>query len=236
VTVTPKKDVSTFTVVSPEYHLEATTKLTPKDGLEQNLDLPVVQEGEIMTIKRLVHDFGPYIGWSQKVSEQGQVKKDFPTKKKEVTEDETTRKKKTKTIIEHHYKVVNTGKPQTIAFNLLGSRLNYPKSMLLTNERFVYLANSLGCEAAAIKALSKQETVGKGSGGPIMVLIKMVCREFYMSGISFTAIQCPRRAKIAKRNQCIHMHRNIQKFAVRSQVDLERKGCINTKDSVALQA
>ncbi|MEM5317845.1 hypothetical protein [Paraburkholderia sp. JHI869] len=37
-TVTPKKDFSAFTVVSPEYHLEATTKLTPKDEFEQDLD------------------------------------------------------------------------------------------------------------------------------------------------------------------------------------------------------
>ena len=87
-TVTPRKDISAFTVVSPEYHLEATTKLTPKEELEQNLDIPVVKEGEVMTIERLVHEFGSYIGWSQKVTEQGKVKKDFPTRKKEVTEDE----------------------------------------------------------------------------------------------------------------------------------------------------
>ncbi|MEM5317846.1 hypothetical protein [Paraburkholderia sp. JHI869] len=46
-----------------------------------------------MTIERLVNDFGPYIGWSQKVTEQGRVKKDFPTSKKVVTEDEKTHKK-----------------------------------------------------------------------------------------------------------------------------------------------
>lgn len=165
-TVTPKKDISAFTIVSPEYHLEATTKLTPKEELEQNLNLPVVQEGEIMTVKRLVHDFGPYIGWSQKVTEQGQVKKDFPAKKTEVAEDETTHKTKTKIIIQHHYKVVSNGKPETVAINLLGSRLNYPKSMLLTDDHFIYLANSLNCEAAAIKALSKQETVGNGKWEP----------------------------------------------------------------------
>jgi hypothetical protein len=165
-TVTPSKDISAFTVVSPEYHLEATTKLTPKEELEQNLNLPVVKEGEVMTVERLVHEFGPYIGWSQKVTEQGKVKKDFPTRKKDVTEDEKTHKKKTKITIEHHLKVVDNGKPQTVAFNLLGSKLNFPKSMWFTDEHFVYLANSLGCEAAAIKALSKQETVGKGKWEP----------------------------------------------------------------------
>ncbi|ACC71110.1 N-acetylmuramidase family protein [Paraburkholderia phymatum] len=165
-TVTPKKDISAFTIVSPEYHLEATTKLTPTEELQQNLDLPVVQQGEVMTIARLVHDFGPYIGWSQKVTEQGRVKKDFPEKKKDVTEDPVTHKKKTKITIEHHYKVVDTGKPQTVALNVLGSRLSYPKSILLTDDHFSYLANSLGCEAAAIKALSKQETVGKGMWQP----------------------------------------------------------------------
>ncbi|MFL9961339.1 hypothetical protein PQR02_09545 [Paraburkholderia sediminicola] len=128
-TVTPKKDISAFTIVSPEYHLEATTKLTPKEELEQNLNLPVVQQGEIMTIERLVHDFGPSIGWSQKVTEQGQVKKDFPTKKKDVTEDATTHKKTAKITIEHRYKVVDTNKPATVAFNVLGSRLNYPKTI-----------------------------------------------------------------------------------------------------------
>lgn len=165
-TVIPKKDFSAFTIVSPEYHLEATTRLTPKGELEQNLNLPVVQDGEVMTVERLVHEFGPYIGWTQKVTEQGMVKKYFQTKKKEVTEDAATHKKKTKTIIGHHYKVVNNGKPQTVAFNVLGSRLNYPESMLLTDEHFIYLANSLDCEVAAIKALSKQETVGKGVWQP----------------------------------------------------------------------
>ncbi|WP_313067267.1 N-acetylmuramidase domain-containing protein [Paraburkholderia sp. LEh10] len=158
-TVTPKKDISAFTIVSPEYHLEATTKLTPKEEFEQDLNLPVVKQGEIMTIERLVKEFGPYIGWSQKVTEQGKVKKDSPTKRKETTIDEKT---KATTTIEHHYKVVDNGKPQTVALNVLGSKLNYPKTILLTEDHFTYLANSFGCEAAAIKALMKQETVGKG--------------------------------------------------------------------------
>ncbi|MFP3711497.1 hypothetical protein SB783_46765, partial [Paraburkholderia sp. SIMBA_009] len=82
--------------VSPEYHLDATTKLTPKDEFEQNLDLPVVKEGEVMTIERLIKEFGRYIAWTQKVTEQGKVSKDFPKKNKEVTIDPKSHKKKTK--------------------------------------------------------------------------------------------------------------------------------------------
>ncbi|WP_236596780.1 N-acetylmuramidase family protein [Paraburkholderia hiiakae] len=159
-TVTPKKDVSAFTIVSPEYHLEATTKLTPKDELEQDLDLPVVREGEIMTIERLVHDFGPFIGWSQKVTEQGQVKKDFPTKKKEVTEDQKTHNKTTQITIEHHYKVVDTGKPRTIVLNVLGSRLNFPNPALFSEDQYKSMATQLDVEVAAIKAIVMQECSG----------------------------------------------------------------------------
>ncbi|RXV67849.1 DUF3380 domain-containing protein [Burkholderia stabilis] len=159
-TVMPKKDISTFTIVSPEYHLEATTRLTPKEALEQNLDLPVVQQGEIMTIERLVREFGPYIGWSQKVTEQGKVKKDTPIRKKEVTEDEKTHKKKTKITIEHHYKIVDMGKPTTVAFNVLGSRLNYPKSSVISDEQLKNIALELRCEAAAIRAMVQQEASG----------------------------------------------------------------------------
>ena len=79
-----------------------------------------------MTIECLVNEFGPYIGWSQKVTEQGRVKKDTLMKKKTITEDKDTHKKKTTIIIEHHYKVVDTGKPRTTVLNVLGSRLNYP--------------------------------------------------------------------------------------------------------------
>jgi hypothetical protein len=158
--VTPKKDITAFTINSPEYHLEATTMLTPKDEFEQELDLPVVQEGEVMTIERLVKDFGPYIGWSQKVTEQGEVRKDFPTRKKEVTEDEKTHKKKTKITIEHHYKVVNTGAPRTIVLNVLGSRLNYPKPETFSEDQYSYMATQLDVEVAAIKAIVQQESQG----------------------------------------------------------------------------
>jgi len=159
-TVTPSKDVSAYTVISPEYHLEAVTQLAPKDAFEQDLKIPVVKEGEVMTVERLVNEFGPYLGWVQKITEQGKVKKDFPTKKKETYTDVATGKSKTSITIEHHYKVVDTGKPRTIALNVLGSRLNYPKPSDLTDEHFTYLANAFHCEAAAVKALNKQETVG----------------------------------------------------------------------------
>ncbi|WP_244137676.1 hypothetical protein [Burkholderia sp. BCC1644] len=124
--IVPTKDISAFTIVSPEYHLEATTRLTPKDEFEQDLNLPVVKAGEIMTIERLICDFGPYIGWTQKVTEQGRVNKDFPKKNKEVTVDPKSHKKKTKITIEHRYKVVDTGKPNTVTLSVFGSRLSYP--------------------------------------------------------------------------------------------------------------
>ncbi|WP_245643796.1 N-acetylmuramidase domain-containing protein [Paraburkholderia oxyphila] len=160
-TVTPKKDISAFTVVSPEYHLEATTKLSSKEAFEQNLDIPVLKDGEVMTIERLVNEFGPYIGWSQKVTEQGRVKKDFPTKKKEVTEDEKTHKKKTKILIEHHYKIVDTGAPLTTVLNVLGSRLNYPSPSIFTEEQYKKIALELNVEIAAIKAIIQQESQGR---------------------------------------------------------------------------
>jgi hypothetical protein len=165
-TVTPTKDVTAYVINSPEYHLEAVTQLTPKDVFERDVKIPVMKNGEIMTMDRLVNEFGPYIGSTQKVTEQGKVKKDFPTKKKETQNDPATGKPKTSITIEHHYRVVDTGKPRTIAINLLASRLNYPKAWLLTDEHFRYLAASFGCEAAAVKALNKQETVGDGEWTP----------------------------------------------------------------------
>ncbi|KAG8154970.1 hypothetical protein BFF94_005270 [Burkholderia catarinensis] len=159
-TIVPKKDISAFTIVSPEYHLEATTQLTPKDEFEQNLSLPVVNEGEVMTIERLVHDFGPYIGWTQKVTEQGRVNKDFPKKNKEVSVDPKTHKKKTKTTIEHHYKVVDTGKPNTVALSVFGSKLNYPKPEVFSDAQMQHMATELNVEIAAIRAIVQQESKG----------------------------------------------------------------------------
>nr|WKF55908.1 hypothetical protein HUO10_000352 [Paraburkholderia busanensis] len=158
--IVPKKDVSAFTVVSPEYHLEATTQLTPKDEFEQDLNLPVVKEGEVMTIERLVREFGPYIAWTQKVTEQGRANKDFPKKNREVTVNPKTHKKKTKITIEHHYKVVDTGKPNTVAFNVLGSRLNYPKPEFFSDAQYQHMASELNVEVAAVKAIVQQESQG----------------------------------------------------------------------------
>ncbi|VWC83704.1 phage-encoded peptidoglycan binding protein [Burkholderia lata] len=160
VKVIPKKDISAFVITSPEYHLDATTQLSPKEELEQDLSLPVLKEGEVMTIERLVNEFGPYIGWVQKVTEQGRVKKDFPTKNKEVTVDAKTHKKKTKITIEHHYKVINTGKPQTVVFNVLGSRLNYPKPEVFSEDQYKRIASELGVEVAAVKAIAHKESKG----------------------------------------------------------------------------
>ncbi|WGS51702.1 N-acetylmuramidase family protein [Paraburkholderia sp. D15] len=158
--IVPRKDVSAFTVVSPEYHLEATTQLTPKDEFEQDLNLPVVKEGEVMTIERLVREFGPYIAWTQKVTEQGRANKDFPKKNREVTVNPKTHKKKTKITIEHHYKVVDTGKPNTVAFNVLGSRLNYPKPEFFSDAQYQHMASELNVEVAAVKAIVQQESQG----------------------------------------------------------------------------
>jgi len=159
-TVTPQKDISAFTIVSPEYHLEATTKLDPKEAFEQNLDLPVVKHGEVMTIERFLKDFGSYVGWSQKVTEQGQVVKDFPVKREETIENPTTHKSKTHVTVVHHYRVIDHGKPRTIVLNALGSRLSYPRSEIFSEDQFKIMAKQLGVEVAAIKAMTHQESKG----------------------------------------------------------------------------
>lgn len=159
-TVIPKMDISAFTIVSPEYHLNATTKLDPKEEMEQDLELPVVKQGEVMTIERFLKDFGPYVGWSQKVTEQGQIRKDFPVKHREVIENPKTHKKKTHITIEHHYKVVDYGKPRAIVFNVLGSRLNYPSPENFSEDQFKTIAKKLGVEVAAVKAIVQQEAKG----------------------------------------------------------------------------
>ncbi|MEK2601744.1 N-acetylmuramidase domain-containing protein [Burkholderia arboris] len=160
VQVTPSKDISSFTIVSPEYHIEATTQLTPKDELEQNLNLPAVKVGEVMTIERLFHEFGPYISWTNKVTEQGRVQKDHPTRDKETVEDKKTHKKKTKIKITHHLKVVDTGKPHTVAFSVFGTRLNYPTPETFSEAQFQHMATELNVEIAAIKAIVEQESHG----------------------------------------------------------------------------
>lgn len=176
-TVTPKLDVNNYTVQSPEYHLEAITKLDAEQQLETDLHIPTVKDGEVMTVARLTGELAPFITSKQVVSETGKVLKDVPTKKKIVTEDPKTHKKKTKIEIEHHYKAVETGKPRTVAMYVLGSRLNYPKSLDVSEAMYQWMQNELnqtlismkvikagdpGIEIAAIKAVTIQEAGGSG--------------------------------------------------------------------------
>ena len=132
--------------------------------------------------------------------------------------------------------MVDNGKPQTVAFNLLGSRLNFPKSMWFTDEHFVYLANSLGCEAAAIKALSKQEAVGKGKWEPDHGFDKNGLPKILYERHKFYAYTMPGESKNRK-NKPVNPYANkYPDSAVLHQVDLERTDCTSMKDSVALQA
>jgi hypothetical protein len=182
-TVTPKRDINTYTIRSPELHLEATTKLTPKEELEEDLKIPTIKEGEIMTVERLFGELAPFIGSVEIITEVGKVTKDFP-KKKTHTEispttgkkkmvidsheeiDPATGKKKKVVEIEHHYKVVKTDKPHTIALNLLGSKLNYPKREI-TEGQFQEIAEKLkykdnSPDVAAVKAVTYTEAGGGG--------------------------------------------------------------------------
>jgi hypothetical protein len=156
--VTPTRDINAYTIKSPELHLESTTKLTPKQELEEELNIPTIKVGEVMTVERLFGDLAPYIGSVQIVTEVGKITKDFPTKKTTIHTDEATGKKEKTVEIEHHFKVVKTDKPLTIALNLLGSKLNYPKSTVIAETQYAAIAKELDCEIAAIKAIAKNET------------------------------------------------------------------------------
>lgn len=160
--VMPSKDMNAYAITSPEYHFDAVTQLSPKDEMELDIHMPVVKEGETMTIDRLLNEFGPYIGDAEKITEQGKIKKDFPVKKTSMHTDASTGKSVTDIVIEHHYKAINTGKPRTVTVSLLPSRLNYPAALMLTDDHFSYLAKSFGCETAAVKAVTMTETGGRG--------------------------------------------------------------------------
>lgn len=165
-TVTPKRDINAYTIVSPEFHLEATTKLTLKQELEEELNIPTIKEGEIMTVERLFGELAPFVGAAFKITEIGQVTKDFPKKKTSIVTNPETGKKEKHTEIEHHYKVVKTDKPKTIVFHLLGSRLNYPNSEI-TESKFKEIAervkyNGNAPEIAAVKAVTYTEADGGG--------------------------------------------------------------------------
>jgi hypothetical protein len=157
-TVTPRLDVNNYTIQSPEYHLEAITKLDAEEQLEQDLNIPSVKEGEIMTVERLTGALAPYIASKQVVTETGKVIKDHPVKKRVVTIDPKTRKTKTKIEIEHHYQAVDTKKPHTVVMYVLGSRLNYPIATEITEAQYTRMAKELGCEVAAIRAVAKTES------------------------------------------------------------------------------
>jgi hypothetical protein len=159
--VIPRKDINTYTIRSPELHFEATTKLTPKEELEEELNVPVIKDQEVMTISRLFGDLAPFIGSVEKITEIGKVTKDFPTKKAIKTE-ESTPSAKPKFEIEHHYKVVKTEKPHTIALSMLGARLNYPASTEISDATFKSMAEQFDCEIAAIKAVTFTESAGSG--------------------------------------------------------------------------
>jgi len=161
-TVTPGKDVNAYTIISPEYHFEATTRLSPKEELESDLKIPTIGVGEVMTIKRLIDEFGPYIGSAMKVTEVGKILKDFPTRKSVSHLDEATGKNVSSIEIEHHYRVIKTERPRTVAINILPSRLNYPASTTISDDVFTGMAGRLGCEVAAIKAVTFTETAGNG--------------------------------------------------------------------------
>jgi hypothetical protein len=161
-TVVPKNDINAYTIVSPEYHFDATTKLAPKEELELDLKIPAIKDGEVMTISRLIEEFGPYIGSVIKVSEVGKVLKDFPTRKRVSRVDSATGKNVTDIEIEHQYRVVKTERPRTVVINILPSRLNYPVSTTISETTFSDMAKRLECEVPAIKAITFTETAGKG--------------------------------------------------------------------------
>jgi hypothetical protein len=160
--VQPKCDVNAYTIRSPELHLEATTKLTPKEELEEDIPIPSIAEGEVMTSSRLFGDVAPFIGAAQIVTEVGQVTKEFPTQTNKKTTDQETGKTTTEITIKHHYKVVKTEKPKVIVYALLGSRLNYPTNFDVSMKLYASMAEEFGCEIAAIRAVAETESSGKG--------------------------------------------------------------------------
>ena len=160
--VTPKHDINNYTIMSPELHFDATTRLTPKQELEENLHIPTIADGEVLTAARLFGDLAPFIGSVEKITEVGEITKDFPTKTIAQEPDAATGGTKPVAHLEHHFKVVKTDKPKTILVNLLGSRLNYPVSEEISDSVFTEMATTFGCELAAIKAVTYTEAGGSG--------------------------------------------------------------------------
>lgn len=156
----PRRDINIYTVRSPELHLKSYTQLSSKDQAEAVL--PGIKEGETMTSARLFGDLSPYIGAASAVDEEGMVTKDFPTRKSTTMVDEATGKQKAEITIEHHYRIIHTDKPRHITHNILGARLNYPASLEISESTYETMAKDLGCEVAAIKAVTTTES---GDGG-----------------------------------------------------------------------
>jgi hypothetical protein len=160
--ILPKFDINSYTIRSPELHLEATTKLTPKEEVEENIPIPSIRDGEVMTSARLFGDLAPFVGAAQIVTEAGQVTKDFPTKNTKNITHASTGNTTTEITVEHHYKVIKTEKPKVIVCALLGSRLNYPTHLDVSPEVYASMAKEFGCEIAAIRAVAETESSGKG--------------------------------------------------------------------------
>ncbi|MBP0590016.1 DUF3380 domain-containing protein [Paraburkholderia sp. LEh10] len=170
--------------------------------------------------------------------------KDTPTRKKEVTEDEQTHKMKTSITIEHHYKVVDTGKPTTIAFNVLGSRLNYPNPAIFSEQQYKNMATQLNVEVAAIKAIVQQESQGHPfleNGLPPILYER---RHFFDLAVKKRAREQQIVNSAAKRRggqvkesspQTHILNSRICAFLMRKIITAE-VGCINMKSWFARQA
>lgn len=160
--VTLKWDVNNYTIRSPELHFEATTRLTPKQEVEEDLHIPAIVDREVLTAARLFGDLAPFIGAVEKVTEVGQITKEFPTTA--IAQESVGAIGVTKPLerLEHHYRVIRTEKPKTILVNLLGSRLNWPVTEEISETVFVEMASTFGCELAAIKAVTYTEAGGEG--------------------------------------------------------------------------
>lgn len=156
--VVPDRDINAFTFKSAEFHFSGTTKIAAEELLEQ-IPIPEIKVGDVMTINRLLGELAPYIGSVERMEDIGKVVKDFPTKKKIPQVDPVTGKPGKPTIeIEHHYKVTKIEKPRIHAINVLGEKLNYPKSDEASAGLLKSIADEFGCEVAALRAVAATES------------------------------------------------------------------------------
>lgn len=158
--VMPDRDINVFTFRSAEFHFAGTTKYSAEELLEQ-VPIPEIKVGEVMTIGRLFGDLAPFIGSVQKMEDIGKIVKDFPVKKKIPQIDPITGKAGKPIIeIEHHYKVAKIDKPVVQALNVLGEKLNYPRSLTISESILKSIADEFGCEVAALRAVAETESAG----------------------------------------------------------------------------